>query len=220
MFVGHYAAAFALKGKEKSASLGMLFIATQFVDILFFPFTLLGIERLNLVENFTAVNNFDLEYMPFTHGLLGSFLWSAVFYALYYFIFAKNKADKKSIALVMGLGVMSHWFADLLVHTPDLPIINGDPKLGFGLWQYKGLTFALEAVLLIISLVYYLKKTTAKSGVGKYAAIGFVGFLLLVNFLNFYVLPSDDNLVSVAISALLAYFVLAGIAFWVDTKRT
>ena len=34
MFVGHYAAAFALKGKEKTASLGMLFIAVQFVDIL------------------------------------------------------------------------------------------------------------------------------------------------------------------------------------------
>lgn len=220
MFVGHYAAAFALKGKEKSASLGMLFLATQFVDILFFPFTLLGIERLNLVENFTAVNNFDLEYMPFTHGLLGSVFWSVVVYALYYFVFAKSKGNKKSIAIVMALGVLSHWFTDLLVHTPDLPLINGDPKFGFGLWNYKGLTFALEAVLLIISLIYYLKKTNPKSSFGKYAAIGFVGFLILVNFLNFYVLPQDDQLVSVAISALLAYFVLAGIAFWVDTKRS
>jgi hypothetical protein len=69
MFVGHYALAFALKGKEKTTSLGMLFIATQFVDILFFPLTLLGIERINFVENFTARNNFDLEFMPYTHGL-------------------------------------------------------------------------------------------------------------------------------------------------------
>ena len=37
MFVGHYAAAFVLKGKEPSASLGMLFIGVQLVDILFFP---------------------------------------------------------------------------------------------------------------------------------------------------------------------------------------
>lgn len=220
MFVGHYAAAFALKGKENGASLGMLFIATQFVDILFFPLTLLGIERLNLVENFTAVNNFDLAYMPYTHGLLGSVLWAALFYALYYFLFAKNKSNKKSIAMVMALGVLSHWFADLLVHTPDLPLINGEPKFGFGLWQNKELTFALEALLLIASLVYYLKKTTQKTKVGKYLAVAFVGFLLLVNFLNFYVLPQDDNLVSVATSAVLAYFVLAGIAFWVGSKRT
>jgi hypothetical protein len=52
MFVGHYAAAFALKGKEKDASLGMLFIATQFVDILFFPFVLAGIENLKFVKGF------------------------------------------------------------------------------------------------------------------------------------------------------------------------
>jgi hypothetical protein len=43
MFVGHYAVALTLKGKEKTASVGMLFIATQFVDILFFTLTLLGI---------------------------------------------------------------------------------------------------------------------------------------------------------------------------------
>jgi len=51
MFVGHYAASFALKKFEKRASLGVLFLAVQFVDILFFPFVLLGIERINIIEN-------------------------------------------------------------------------------------------------------------------------------------------------------------------------
>ena len=49
MFVGHYAAAFALKGKEKDASLGWLFIAVQFVDILFFPFAVWGLETMKFV---------------------------------------------------------------------------------------------------------------------------------------------------------------------------
>ena len=53
MFVGHYAASLALKKFEKRASLGVLFLAVQFVDILFFPFVVLGIERLNVVPNFT-----------------------------------------------------------------------------------------------------------------------------------------------------------------------
>ena len=219
MFVGHYAVALALKGKEKTASLGMLFIATQFVDILFFPLTLLGIERLNLIENINAVNNFDLEYMPFTHGLLGSIIWATVFYVLYRFIFAKYNSNPKRIALVMALAVLSHWFADLLVHTPDLPIINGEPKFGFGLWNYRELTFALEAVLLSWSLIYYLGRTEPKNSMGKYAAIGFVALLLLANYLSFYVLPKDDNLTSVAISALVTYFIFAGIAFWVDKRR-
>ena len=75
MFVGHYAASLALKKFEKRASLGVLFLAVQFVDILFFPFVLLGIERVNIVENFTQSTHFELEYMPYTHSLLASLLW-------------------------------------------------------------------------------------------------------------------------------------------------
>ena len=219
MFVGHYAAAFALKGKEKSASLGMLFIATQFVDILFFPFTLLGIERIKLVDNYTAVNNFDLEYMPYTHGLLGSLFWSVLFYVLYRYVFAKDKTNAKSIAMVMALAVLSHWFADLIAHTPDLPIINGEPKFGFGLWRNKLLTFITEAALLGISLYYYLKNTEALVPIGRYAAVGFTVFLILSAFVNFYLMPPEKNIVPLAISALVSYAAFAGIAFWVDRKR-
>ena len=74
MFVGHYAASLALKSFEQKVSLGVLFLAVQFVDILFFPFVLAGIERMNIVENFTQSTHFELEYMPFTHGLLASAL--------------------------------------------------------------------------------------------------------------------------------------------------
>jgi hypothetical protein len=76
MFVGHYAASLTLKSFENRVSLGVLFLAVQFVDILFFPFVLAGIERMNIVENFTQSTHFELEYMPFTHGLLSSVLWA------------------------------------------------------------------------------------------------------------------------------------------------
>jgi hypothetical protein len=220
MFVGHYAVAFALKGKEKGASLGMLFIATQFVDILFFPFVLAGIENLKFVEGFTAINNFNMDYYPFTHGLLGSLFWAGLFYILYRFVFAEKRINKKSIALVMALGVLSHWFADLIVHTPDLPLISGEPKFGFGLWNNKILTFVTEAVLLILGLLYYLKRTEAITKSGKYAAIIFVLFLLLVNYLSMFVLPADNNIISLTISALFFYFLFAVMANFVDKKRT
>lgn len=64
MFVGHYAVGLALKKVDKRASLGILFLAIQFVDILFFPFVLVGIERVNIVKNFTPSTHFELEYMP------------------------------------------------------------------------------------------------------------------------------------------------------------
>jgi hypothetical protein len=68
-------------------------------------------------------------------------------------------------------------------------------------------------------LFYYLRNTEFKNSFGKYVAIGFVDLLLFANYLSFYFLPKDDNLTSVAISALITYFVFAGIAFWVDKKR-
>lgn len=218
MFVGHYAAAFALKGKEKNASLGWLFIAVQFVDILFFPFAVWGLETMEFVPGFTETNDFKMEF-PYTHGLLGSMVWSIVFGGIYYLFWGRKKTKGKSVALVMGLAVLSHWFADLLVHTPDLPLVAGEPKFGFGLWQNKLLTFLLEAALLILGLWYYLSRTTANTPFGKLAALGFVVFLLVVNYLNYYVLPANHDLMGITISALATYFLFAGLAFWVDRKR-
>ena len=218
MFVGHYAAAFALKGKEQNASLGWLFIATQFVDILFFPFAVWGLESIEFVPGFTETNDFKMEF-PYTHGLVGSIVWACLFGLIYFLIRGRNKKNGKQVALIIGLGVLSHWVADLFVHTPDLPLVHNEPKFGFGLWHNKAATFGLEAVLLILGLGYYLKQTKAKTTFGKYAAIGFVIFLLLVNYLNYYVLPANHDLVGLTISALASYFLFAGLAFWVGSKR-
>jgi hypothetical protein len=46
-----------------------------------------------------------------------------------------------------------------------------------------------------------------------------VVFLIFANFINFYVLPQENNLVRLALSALFSYFAFAGLAFWVDKKR-
>jgi len=219
MFIGHYAAAFVLKGGQKETSLGWLFIATQFVDILFFPFVVWGLESLEFVPGFTETNDFKMEF-PFTHSVVGSIVWALIFGGLYYLVFGRKKTNGKKIALVLGLGVLSHWIADLLVHTADLPILHGEPKLGFGLWHNKAATFGLETLVLILGVWYYLKRTTSKTAFGKYAAVGFAGLLLLVNYLNYYVLPPNHDIVGLTISALGIYFLLAGLAFWVDKYRT
>ena len=219
MFVGHYAAAFALKAKEKDASLAMLFIATQFVDILFFPLAVMGIEKLRFVEGFTQVNNFDMYYYPYTHGLFGSIIWAGLFYLLYYFFLAKDKPNKKNIAFVMAIGVLSHWFTDLIVHTPDLPLIAGDPKFGLGLWHNKLATFSIEALLLVGGLIYYLRYTKATTLRGQHISIFFVILLIAVNYLNLFVLPANEDIMSLTSSALFFYFLFAGVAHWIDKQR-
>lgn len=217
MFVGHYAASLALKKFEKRASLGVLFLAVQFVDILFFPLVLLGVERINIIENYTPSTHFQLEYMPFTHSLLASFLWAGIAYAFFRWVVVKNRG----VALVMAIAVFSHWVIDLIVHTPDLPIwSDASMKLGFGLWSNAIVAYVLEAALLIGALWLYLKSTTASTRTGKYGMVLFVVFMLLMNIGNIFGPLTTDSKVVMSVSALAAYFLFAAIAFWLDKKRS
>jgi len=217
MFVGHYAASLALKRVERKASLGLLFLAVQFVDILFFPFVLLGIERIKITENFTQSTHFELEYMPYTHSLFAAFLCAGFIYVIFRIVPPRSN----SVALVMGVAVLSHWFLDLIVHTPDLPIwSDASKKLGLGLWNNAIATYALEAALLAAGLWLYLRSSTAISPIGKYGMGIFVGILLLINAVNIFGPPFGDSRVSLAISALVMYFVFAGAAHWLDGRRS
>jgi hypothetical protein len=217
MFVGHYAASLALKSVEKKASLGVLFLAVQFVDILFFPFVLMGIERINIIENFTQSTHFELEYMPYTHSLLASFLLAGFIYI----VFRVVPPRSRSVAIVTSIAVLSHWFFDLIVHTPDLPLwSDASMKLGLGLWNNAIATYVLEAVFLTAGLWLYLRSTTGTSFTGKYGMVGFVIILLIVNAVNIFGPPFGDSKISLAVSALVMYFLFAGLAHWLDKKRS
>jgi hypothetical protein len=217
MFVGHYAASLALKSFEKKASLGVLFLAVQFVDILFFPFVLAGIERMNIVENFTQSTHFELEYMPYTHSLLASASWALAAYAVFRWVVVK----KQSVAVVVALAVFSHWLFDLPVHTPDLPLwSDASSKFGFGLWNNAVATYLLEAALLLLGLWMYMRSTKATTKVGKYGMPAFVGILLLINVSNIFGALMVDSKVGLSIFALSLYFLFAALAFWLDRKRS
>ena len=217
MFVGHYAVSLALKKFEKRASLGVLFLAVQFVDILFMPFVLLGIERMNIVPGITQSTHFELEFVPYTHSLVGSVFWAAVAYVVFRWLFVK----KQSVALVIALAVFSHWVLDLITHTPDLPLWTDDSmKLGLGLWNSAAATYALEAILLAGGLWIYLRATQASSSLGKYGMPVFIVVLLLINILNIFGPPPAGGKIEMAVSAMIAYFGFAAIAFWLDKKRS
>ena len=221
MMVGHYAVSLALKKADKQISLGMLFLAVQFVDILFLPFVLIGVEHYNIVENFTASTHFDLYFMPYTHSLLAAFFWATGIFLLVRILLLKDIKNKNKIAILMGLAVLSHWFLDLIVHISDLPLLLNDnsAKVGFGLWNSAIGTYGLEAALLLIGLVIYLKSTTGTTFIGKFGMIIFVAFLIIMNINNIFGPPLVNDTTTMSILGLLMYFSFAGIAFWLDRKR-
>ena len=216
MFVGHYAAGLALKNYERRVSLGVLFLAVQFVDILFFPFVLLGIERINIVENFTQSTHFELEYMPYTHSLVGSFVWAALADAVFRWVIVK----RQGVAVVVALAVFSHWLFDLIMHTPDLPLWNdASVRLGLGLWNNAVAAYALEAALLLGALWLYLRRSSATTTLGKYGMAVFVIAMLLINLGNIFAPLQSDSKIALAVFARFAYFLFAPTAFGLDNKR-
>ena len=133
MFVGHYGVSFAAKAADRSIPLWLLFVAVQFVDVLWGGLVLLGIERVRIVPGITASNPFDLYYMPYTHSLVASVLWAGGAVIAYRFV-----QGWRGSALVVGAAVLSHWILDFVVHRPDLPLYDNTMKVGLGTMELSG----------------------------------------------------------------------------------
>ena len=215
MFVGHYGIAFAVKTERNKIPLWVLFVAVQLLDFLWAPFVLLGIEKMRFVPGITVTNALDLYYMPCTHSLLGALFWSAVTFAIYK-IGWRNIA-LTSAALLVGFAVFSHWLLDLIVHRPDLAISDDTLKVGFGLWNYRGVEFALEMGILLFGAVVYLKRNRIIAR--KIGIIIFTAVLVLIQTSNTFLRrpPSSDR--AFAITALIFYTVFACVAFILEKRR-
>jgi hypothetical protein len=222
MFIGHYSVALALKKGEPTASLGLLFLAVQLADILFFPLVLLGVERASIVPDLAEASNLRLDFAPFTHRLLGALVAGAAAFLIFRKIPFGNGANRNKLGLVMGLAVFSHWVLDVIAHTPDMAFIDGGlPRIGFGLWHSALATFMVEALMVLAGLWLYLRATQGTTVLAKYGIIVFAAFMLLLNVFNLFLPPSDPNgrLTTLALLALAAYLLLTAIAFWLDSQR-
>lgn len=135
MFVGHYTPSFGFR-RACRAPLCALFIAAQFVDILWSMLVIAGIERVQLVPGHTASSPLVLEYMPYSHSLSAT-LTSAVLIGMIASVLWARRSG-----LVVAACVAAHWILDLLVHVPDLPLLGNRYKVGFGLWDYPVAAFA------------------------------------------------------------------------------
>jgi hypothetical protein len=211
MFVGHYGVSFSAKKVEPSIPLWVLFFAVQFLDVLWAPFILLGIEKVRIVPGITASNPLDLYYMPYTHSLVTAVFWSCVGGIVYQFAARPSRGQS---SLVVGLAVFSHWVLDFIVHRPDLPLYDNSAKVGLGLWNAPSLAFGLEAALLFGGMWLCLRGRLARS-------LGTVAFGALMLGIQAYVFfgppPTSDR--AAASTALIAYAVFSAVIWWLQDRR-
>ncbi len=203
MFVGHYGVSFAARAFRPRIPLWTLFIAVQWLDVMWAFLVLLGIERVRIVPGFTETNPLDLYYMPYTHGLVAALIWSAMAFVVYGALF---KTARWAGALIVGIAVFSHWVLDFVVHAPDLPLYDDTAKVGLGLWNYPLAAFVLEAAILFRGMFLYF---TAEAR--RYATLIVFGLAMLV--IQGYVFfgPPPGSGSAAAVTALLGYVLFAGV---------
>lgn len=215
MFIGHYGPAFAGAALEPKVKLWHMFAAVQLVDIFWAIFILTGIEQMRVIPGYTAANPFDLYHMPYTHSLVMSFVWAGFGAGAYYLV---RRGAGRMAAIVVGAGILSHWFADLIVHTHDLELWIGGPKVGFGLWHYREVSLLVEIGLLVGGAYLYQQYTEPSHPLGEYSPGLFLGFMIALQAFNtFGAPPPTPN--AAAITALFAYFALIGGAAMLDYTR-
>ena len=121
---------------------------------------------------------------------------------------------------MLALVVLSHWFLDLLVHRPDLPLAPGsDLKVGFALWNSVGGTLLLEGALFVVGVRFYLAGSQASDRIGHWALYGLLAFLLLA-YMGAAFGPPPPSVPAIAWVGLAGGLLTAALGYWIDRHRT
>lgn len=175
MITGHFGLAAAVKSVERPTPLWALMLATVWLDVIFIPLYLSGLEHIDPVPGTDGGYGDGIIYADYTHSLLGALVIAAATGLLCARWWGRRGG------LVIGAVVFSHWLLDLVVHRTDLPLLPGDagdlPRLGFGLWQYHALTATIEALLVVAGAALYWR--AARRTAGSRSRINLITGLML-----------------------------------------
>jgi len=165
MFIGHFAVGLASKTAAPRASLGWLMTAPLLLDLLWPVFLLLGLERVRIAPGDTAFTPLAFDSYPWSHSLLMSVIWALLFGGGYFLATRYARG-----AVVIALGVVSHWVMDAITHRPDLPLAPwSSTMVGYGLWNSPRATLLVELGLFAAAVWMYSRTTVSRDRTGRFA---------------------------------------------------
>ncbi len=214
MFIGHFGVALAAKRAAPRTSLGTLFLAAQWADLLAPALWFAGIEQVRIAPGTTHVTPLDFVGYPISHSLLMDAFWATLLAGVYWAVRRYSRG-----AVLVWLAVVSHWALDFLTHRPDMPLLPGaGPRLGLGLWNSLPGTIVVEGLIFVAGIVLYLGASRAQDGIGRYGFGALLVFLAIVYIANLFGPPPPSvraiAWVGESMWALIAW------AYWIDRHRT
>ncbi len=212
MFIGHYSTSFVAKAIAPTVPLWLLLVSAQLVDFGWGLLILGGVERASLDVTLPS-NPLLLQHMPFTHSLIATIVWSLVAFAI------ANKAFRFATrdSLVVALVVASHWFLDLIVHRPDLPLLVHEPKFGFGLWNFPLIAYGVEVFLLLFAVWFCVRAMPVRAD-RRRVWYGFALLLVIIQTMTSFG-PMPPTLNTMVVSALALYIIVPYAGRWVERHQ-
>lgn len=213
--VGHLAVGLMLKRADPRVNLGLLFFAALLLDFLLGVFFWVGIEQAYIPANYQHLHYLTFSF-PYSHSLAASLLWSGLVFLLAKVLWPKGDGTK--VAIPLGLAVFSHFILDVIVHVPEMPVLDRDSyKLGLGLWNRMGVALTLKMLLVALALASYLNRKEGGSVSGRY---GILILMVVFSILTVVGMMSSapPSITGAAVSWVLAPVVLSEMAFWLDRK--
>jgi len=223
MFIGHFAVAFGAKRVAPEVSLGTLFVAAQFADLLWPTLVLLGLEHFEVRPGATAVTPLEFLSYPYSHSLLGLTFWGAV---VGVFWLARRRSvphrlrasgHRGRAAATIAVLVLSHWLLDAATHKADMPLAFGESRVGLGLWRSVPATMAVEGVMFLVGVTLYAGATRPRDRIGAIAFWSLIAFLVAIYCATVFG-PAPPSVTAVAWSA-HAMWLLVIAAYWMDRHR-
>ncbi len=214
MFIGHFGVGLAAKKVAVKPSLGTLFLASQFIDLIWPLLLLLGLERVRIDPGNTIVTPLDFVHYPISHSLVAVLIWGLLVGGIYFY-FRRDRSG----AVWLGLLVISHWILDLITHRPDLPLWPSTETVyvGFGLWNTLIGTLIVEFGIFALGVYFYLSVTRARDATGNYAFWSLIIFLVLIHLMNLFGPPPPAE--GPIAYAGFAQWLLIAWAYWIDRHR-
>lgn len=209
MFIGHIAAGVLAKQLSPRESLATTILAAQWADVLWPVLVLTGVERMAIEPHITDVYPLRLDYMPWSHGLVMSVVWSGAAFLLFRRLGRTNRE-----ASVIAGAVFSHWVLDVASHIPDMPLGFDETttRVGLGLWRSLPATLAVELSLFGFAFWRYAHTTSATRRSGDWLLAALVIFLLGLYLVSLFVMPLQPDTPDLVVVG--PGIMMWGIALW------
>jgi membrane-bound metal-dependent hydrolase YbcI (DUF457 family) len=181
MIAGHFGFAALVKARERQVPLWALMLATVWLDVIFIPLFVGGVETIETVSGTKGGYGTGIIHADYTHSVPGALVIAAVFGLIAAIPWGRR------CGIVLAAVVFSHWLLDLIVHRGDMPILPGNigdlPKLGFGLWRFPTAAITSELVLVVAGAFFYWQAARsvvhAAGGTGRLRADMAAGLVLI-----------------------------------------